>query len=223
MAKRQCDPTSGSIGLQVYVPGRNGQVVRIRAIPSNPQTPEQIHVRNILAARATAWRSLTEAQRAAWTAAALGYNSQSRLGMSGALTGEQLYVRVNSNLAAVGEALVTAPPALPAFEANVVTGLTITNTAGVIVVKFACTGTSTAFNIISATPPMSQGRGRAYGMNRLGELPEITGGFADFTTLYTAKFGAPAVGQKIFAQTQQMLDGFQDLPAVYMGIVPTAA
>lgn len=223
MAKRQCDPTSGSIGLQVYVPGRNGQVVRIRAIPANPQTSEQILVRSRLAAQATAWRGLTEVQRNAWIAAALNIQSRSRLGQSGPLTGEQLFCKVNANLASVGEPTVTTPPAIPSFDANVVTGLELTNPGGVVAIKLTASGTSGAFNIVSATPPLSQGRGRAYMLNELGELPEVVAGKADITSLYTAKFGAPVAGQKLFVRSHQMLDGYTDLGVQFSGIVPASS
>lgn len=223
MAKRQCDPTSGSIGLQVYVPGRNGQVVRIRAIPANPKTNEQVDVRTRLALWSAAWRALTENERLAWSAAALTHNSRSRLGQSGPLTGEQLYVRINVNLTMVGESDVTVPPEAPTFEANVVQTLELLNPGGVLSIKLICTGTSTAFNLVSACPPLSQGRGRPYGMNQLGLLPTVTGGKATITTLYSTKFGAPAVGQKLFVRSHQILDGWADGGKLVSGIVPVAA
>lgn len=223
MAKRQCDPTSGSIGLQVYVPSRNGQVVRIRAIPANPKSLEQIAIRAQLAGQSGAWRALTEIQRLAWQAAALNYNSKSRLGQSGPLTGEQLFVRINCNLVAMGETAVTAPPALPVFDTNVVQSLELLNPGGVVSIKLVCSGTSSAFNIVSATPPLSQGRMRAYGMNELGELPEVVSTKANITTLYTAKFGAPVAGQKIFVRSHQMDSGWQDGGILLSGIVPASS
>lgn len=223
MAKRQCDPTSGSIGLQVYVPGRNGQVVRIRAIPANPQTAEQVDVRALLSTEAKAWRALTEVQRASWKAAAMNFNSKSRLGQSGPLTGEQLFVKVNCNLRQVGEPPVIEPPVSPTFDANVVQSLTITNTTGTIAIKLAASGTSDAFNLIAATPPLSQGRGRPYGLNQLGELPEVQTGYAVITTLYVAKFGVPAVGKKIFVRSHQMSDGYVDGGALFSAIVPASS
>jgi hypothetical protein len=45
MAKRTCDPTIGSIGPQTYWLGRNGQIVRQRVVPANPQTTYQKTVR----------------------------------------------------------------------------------------------------------------------------------------------------------------------------------
>lgn len=223
MAKRQCDPTSGSIGLQVYVPSRNGQVVRIRAIPANPQSVEQVIVRARIAAQAAAWRAITQLQRNAWIAAALNYNSKSRLGQSGALTGEQLYVRINCNLVSAGEPTVADPPEHPAFTTNVVQSLEILNPGGVVSIKLVCSGSSSSFNIVSATPPLSQGRGRPYGMNELGQLPEVQTGKSNITSLYSAKFGAPAAGKKIYVRSHQMESGWCDGGLLLTGIVPASS
>ena len=223
MAKRQCDPTSGSIGLQVYVPARNGQVVRIRAIPSNPKTAEQTAVRTMLARWAAGWRVLTEEQRLAWTAAALTHKSKSRLGQSGPLTGEQLYVRINVNLNICGEPAEALPPDPPAFTANMVTGLELLNPGGVVSIKLTCSGTSTAFNWISACPALSAGRGRPYGMNALGVMPSVGNGKSNITTLYSAKFGTPTAGKKIIVGTHQILNGWADGGLLFSGIVPASS
>ena len=51
----------------------------------------------------------------------------------------------------------------------------------------------------------------------------MVGGKADITALYTAKFGAPAVGQKVFVRSKQVLDGYDDLLHQWSGIVPAAS
>ena len=63
MAKRVCDPTSGKIGSQVYMIGRNGQVVRTRVIPANPRSQAQTDARGIFQTASQAWDSLTELNR----------------------------------------------------------------------------------------------------------------------------------------------------------------
>jgi hypothetical protein len=56
-------PQSGKRGLTVSQNGRYGQISRALVIPANPQTAAQLNVRSILAAVATRWDALTEAQR----------------------------------------------------------------------------------------------------------------------------------------------------------------
>jgi hypothetical protein len=216
-------PQSGKLGVYVSQGGRYGQIRRILAIPANPRTEDQLNIRQLLGTAAHNWKTITENQRLAWSEAAKLIQSRPRLGQSGPLTGLQLYVRVNFNLSIVGEPTVATPPAVPAFESNVVNGIELTNPGGVVAVKLTCAGDSAAFNLVWASPPQSAGRFAVSEFYYLGELPEIAGGKANITALYTAKFGAPAAGQKVFVRSKQMLEGYEDLPHQWSGIVPAAS
>jgi hypothetical protein len=109
------------------------------------------------------------------------------------------------------------------FESNVVQSLTLTNPGGVVAIKLNCTGTSAAFNLVWGSPPKSAGGFAVNDFSYLGELPAVESGAANITALYTAKFGAPLAGQKVFIRSNQMLDGYEDLPHQWSGIVPSAA
>jgi len=169
------------------------------------------------------WRTITEAQRLAWNEAGKLIRSEARLGQSGPLSGFLLFVKVNCNLEIVGEPAVNTPSPVPAFDSNVVKGLELTNPGGAVAIKLTCSGTSDAFNLVWATPPKSAGRFRPSDYYYLGELPEVVSGKADITALYTAKFGAPVAGQKVFVRSKQILDGYDDLPHQWSGIVPAAS
>ena len=67
--------------------------------------------------------------------AAGGYQSRSRLGQSGPLTGLQLFVRVNCKLSLLGQEHVDAPAAAPQFPDLAPQSLVITNTGGVVAVE----------------------------------------------------------------------------------------
>ena len=54
-------------------------------------------------------------------------------------------------------------------------------------------------------------------------LPEVQNGKANITALYAAKFGAPAVGQKVFIRSKQMESGYEDLPHQWSGTVPASS
>ena len=139
------------------------------------------------------------------------------------MTGHQLYVRICCNLVNCGEPVETTPPAHPTFEANITTGLVITNTGGTIAIKLSAAGTSTAFNRVWACPPKSQGISAVNDWNELGSLPGVAGGFSTITTLYTAKYGVPAVGKKVFVRSQQILNGWEDIAVSYSEIVPASS
>ena len=123
-------PQSGKCGLTVAFSGRNGLVRRAWVVPSNPRSAAQLAVRSTLATQAAAYDALTEAQQDAWAAAASAYQSKSRLGQSGPLTGLQLFVKINANLVGHGAEAVTTCPARPTFPALATTGLVITNLGG---------------------------------------------------------------------------------------------
>jgi hypothetical protein len=216
-------PQSGKRGVTVSQDGTCGQISRALAIPSNPRTEAQLNRRQVLGTFAHNWRTITEVQRLAWIEAGKLIQSDSRLGQSGPLTGFQLFIKVNCNLEIVGEPAVNTPPPVPAFDSNVVQGIELTNPGGVVAIKLTCSGTSDAFNLVWATPPKSAGRFRPSDYFYLGELPEVVGGKADITALYTAKFGAPVAGHKVFVRSKQILDGYDDLPHQWSGIVPAAS
>jgi hypothetical protein len=154
---------------------------------------------------------------------ASGVQSRSRLGQSGPLTGEQLYIKVNCNLALVGEPSESVAPAPPSFEANIVTGIELLNPAGAITVKLTASGTSTAFNVVFGARPVSAGREVQNDYRFLGLLPAVTSGKANITSIYSAKFGLPPAGSKVFVRTHQILAGYADLPHSYSGIVPASS
>ena len=45
-------------------------------------------------------------------------------------------------------------------------------------------------------------------------------GSADITALYTARYGVPPVGKKVYVQANQFVDGWEDLLVSFWAIVP---
>lgn len=220
MAKRTCDPTSGSIGRQVYMIGRNGQVVRTRAIPANPKSDAQLAARAHLTDAAKGWDALTDAKRAAWRAAATSMKSKPRLGMSGALTGIQLYVLVNANLAAIGGAPVTDPPAVPNIAAIPIDALSITNTTGAIALKLHTTDAPEDGTELWAAAPVKAGVARCPSLVLLGQTDSPVNNNIDITTMYTDRFGVPAVGARVFVQVVNQTLGYKGRPLQFDTVVP---
>ena len=102
---------SGSIGGITFFQGRSGMTARARAIPTDPNTAQQIVVRGALAALATRWGSvLTAAQRAAWDVYAANVSMVNPLGDQINLSGINQYVRSNTELHVAGATLVDAAP-----------------------------------------------------------------------------------------------------------------
>ena len=215
-------PQSGKRGLNVSMKSPFGLISRIAGIPANPRTPAQMSVRAILSRVAASWRGLQEAQRAAWMAAAKEVKSTSRLGQSGALSGFQLFAKINCTLAQFGQDTVTAPPAHPEFPELAPASLIITNTTGVIALKLACPTDPGENTIVRASAPLSQGRENSRDYRIIGACPPAVAGSANITGLYTARYGVPPVGKKVFVQVNQAVNGWEDLPVTFSAIVPAA-
>lgn len=223
MAKRLCDPTSGKIGNQVYQNGRYGQVVRTRAIPVNPRSEQQMLARTALATAARGWDQMTEAERDAWNASAAAVRSKSRLGMSGTLTGLQLFVKINAALSELGTAQVTTPPALPAFTALPIDALSITNTAGTIAIRLHTAGSPPESTLLRVAKPQKAGVNRCPDVVTAGTLTSPVANYVAITNQYAAIYGTPAVGQKVFVKITQTQNGWEDLPLTFSAIVPASS
>jgi hypothetical protein len=216
-------PQSGKRGLNVSQAGQFGQISRALAIPANPRTPAQMGVRAILTKVSARWRALQEIQRTAWVAAAKETKSNSRLGQSGALSGFQLFAKINCTLAQFGQEQVDAPPARPQFPDLAPASLAITNTGGVIALKLACPTSPGDSTIVRASAPVSQGRETWDDYRILGTCPAAAQGSADITGIYTARYGVPPAGKKVFVRVNQFVDGWEDLPMTFSAIVPAAS
>ncbi|MCX6928634.1 MAG: hypothetical protein NT154_36295 [Verrucomicrobia bacterium] len=215
-------PQSGHLGTFISFHNRFGQFRRRYVVPKDPHTPAQMRVRSQFGRVSARWRVLTEPQRAAWIAFASEFSSRGRLGKSGPLTGCQLFVKINTNLAFVGMDQVSDPPDYPGFGANPVGDLSITNSRRVIALKLSVLTAPSQQILVWGTLPGSAG---AYFPGRftfLGLLPDPVGGISDITELYVAKYGVPPVGKRVFIHTRQQVNGWQDGPKQTTAVVPVA-
>jgi hypothetical protein len=103
-------PRSGKRGDRVWQRNRYGQYSYPAFVPFNPRTPAQVAVRGVFGAVSARWRTLSEAQRVAWCAAARHKKSRVRLRQCGPLSGFLYFVKVNVALANRGVAQVDLPP-----------------------------------------------------------------------------------------------------------------
>jgi hypothetical protein len=115
---------------------------------------------------------------------------------------------------------VDAPPARPQFPALAPQNLVITNTGGVIALKLTCPANPGENTVVRGSKPISQGFGKFTDLRVLGTCPAPAQGSADITSLYTARYGVPPVGTKVFVSVNQYVDGWEDHPATFAAIVP---
>ena len=176
-------PQSGKRGLNVTQKSPFGQISRTLAIPENPRTDAQMSVRVNLGRVAARWRKLTEPQRIEWMEAASAVKSNSRLGQSGALSGFQLFAKINCALAQFGQDQVDTPPLRPEFPDLAPQNLVITNTAGAVTLKLTCPADPGQNTIVRGSKPLSQGVQVCKDFRILGTCPAPADGSADITAL----------------------------------------
>lgn len=183
----------------VFSKNKAGAYARTKVSPVNRRTADQTIVRQRLGTLSQGWRGLSSEQRSAWSSASANFPKKDQFGNTYFLTGAQLYVGLNTNLATAAQSGITTPLApveIPEYTIETVTAdastpnLLITMSGAV---PAGCT------LIVQATQQVSAGR--TFVSNLFRQINVIPAGTAmaarDFIIGYTAKFGALAAGNVI--------------------------
>jgi len=198
--------TDGRNKIGGHVASRNGAgaYIRTKVTPLNPNSESQSGVRASFSGRAQAWRGLTEAQRLTWIGAVLNFVSTDIFGDKITPSGFQLYMKLNSNITAIAESVLTDAPTPASVFSFTTFSATYTIDTHVLTAIFTAAIPATDKVIISATAGVSVGKKFVKSEYRqIGVMDDSDTTPFDFTALYTAKFGAiPAVGLKIFVKVK---------------------
>jgi hypothetical protein len=193
--------SSGTVGDEVHVDSKYGQVVRSRARRPWRPTPGRLAVQHNLAKVVNAWRKLTRKQYEAWTAAA----------RKESMKPYPFFSKINGALAAANLPLLMDPPKREKPAPNPVAELEILNRGGVITLRLRVPRAPARHTFVLGSRWCSRGiwtRGNRFAI--IGELPAAKGGWSDITDLYVKAFGVPPVGRRVFIRTRQLLNGWQD-------------
>ncbi len=217
-------PQTGSLGLTVTYPSRYGLIRRTRVTPANPQSARQLIVRGILTSVATAWDNvLSEDEQNAWIAAAAQVQSRPTLGQSGPLTGLQFFMKIAAALSLVGEEMPVDPPAKPQMASPPIDTFTITNTGGTIALRLHTTDAPAQLTTVWASAPQKCGTRRPISMRYLGLLPTPVASYSNFASLYSAKYGDPAVGSRVMCRTFTIYNGWEGPALNFSALVPVSS
>jgi len=211
-------PSSGSIAGETASRNRYGQYCRTRAIPVNPNSTAQGVVRARLALNSSVWRTLTGAQRAGWSDLGLMMQRTDSLGQTINLTGQQAYCSVNNERLAAGDAVLADAPALSTPGALSTATITLTTAS----FSIAYTVTPLAANtklFIFVSPQRSAGRGFESDYRLLAVTAAAAASPHNALAAYTAKFGVPVLGNRIFLCLQTYFNGFLSGPLYTSAVV----
>jgi len=201
-------PQSGSVSGQTASRNRFGQYMRSRAIPVNPTSAAQGVVRARMAANSAAWRLLTPAQRAGWSDLGLSMVRSDSLGQSYSLQGNQAYASVNNNRLLSTLAVVADAPGIVTPVA--VTTVTVTLSVTAFSIVFAATPLAAAtYMAVFASPQRSAGRNFEGDFRFIKLSAAAAASPLVFTSEYTAKFGVPVLGNRIFLSVLTLSLGFE--------------
>jgi hypothetical protein len=211
-------PQSGSLAGITSSRNRFGQYRRTRAIPVNPNTPFQGQQRTRFGALTALWSGLTDAQRAGWADLALSITRTDSLGQSYTMSGAECYMSINLNNLDAGNAVVSDAPAK--ISAVGLLTATITTTGGTLSVAYTATPLPTGARLfIYASPQRSPGRNFENDLRLVLVSAAAAASPANVLAGYTARFGIPVVGNKIFFSFQVYLSGFMSGPMLASKLV----
>lgn len=194
----------GIVGGNVFSRNKGGGYVRTFVKPNNPQTEAQQIQRLILGSIATEWRQLTEQQRTNWNLAALDFPYKDKLGEDKTYSGQQLFMKLNSTLVAIGQPFSKSTPSPVEMPSGIIQVDDNDYTQLAVSLKLPAVPANKAY-IVRATRPLSPGRMNAFRQ----EFKQIASGTitaALFTIMdisaYPLVFDLTAanVGDKIFVE-----------------------
>jgi hypothetical protein len=208
-----------SLGGATFSKNRGGNFARARVAPVQPRTSAQQAARASLSTLSSLWRGLTATQQAGWTSLAASIITKNSLGVSYTPTGSQLYVQCNRVLNTIGQATISAPPALvPSFADMLPIAATATAGTPTFAVTTSLGAAPTGFVfLVRATPQSSAGRS-FFGQSQyrvIANYPSSSFASLNILAAYTARFGTLAAGRKIAVSVSlvQTSSGLESVPA----------
>ena len=157
--------------------------------------------RNRLSTNSQAWRELLETERQSWIDGAQNFPYTDIYGNTKQLSGFQLYVKLNTNLALIGEAAITecpSPVAIPQLE---IASVAADDSANTVIITGTTPVPADFAMVVMATPNVTPGRSFVKNLFRFinAEPAAATSPF-DVSAEYTPVFGDPVAGNKIFVK-----------------------
>ena len=190
------------IGGHVASANRGGAYLRTKVSPKQPASTYTAHVRAVFSAISSAWRGLTNAQRTAWNNAVQDFKKSDIFGDIKIPSGFNLYQKLNNNLLAIGQPVITTPPSPAAVAAMESLSVTAVNSTGAVTITYSPAIPADMTFKVFATD--SQNAGKSFVKNKfrlIGVMATAQASPFTATTMYNAKFGhVGGVGKKVYIQ-----------------------
>jgi hypothetical protein len=112
------------------------------------------------------------------------------------------------------------PPDPVVFDPSPVGQLVITNDDNGVRLFLPISSPMSEDIMVFGQAPCSSGRRKRRNISYLGLLTTAQAGLSEITALYVARFGEPAIGQRVFIVTRQQKDGWEGFDQETHEIVP---
>lgn len=177
---------------------RAGQYTRNRRAPVQPiGTGRRAFIRTAFGSSSSQWAALTFSQQAAWSAYADSHPILDSLGQSIKLTGQQMFVSINTQLINAGQPISPTPPV--SSDVFSVSGSTVqVDSSGLVVVMAAGLGTSADFLLVAFSAPKSGGVTFNKTFWQAGVQAGDLADPDDYAGQYVGEFGLPPTGGRVF-------------------------
>lgn len=220
----------GSVAGNTFTRTKGGPALRNKVKPNNPATVAQLEQRSRMGRLSAAWRTLTDEQREAWGTDAKTFQKKGVCGNNIELTGHQNFVRVNSMREENGDDTAQATlPGIPEYLADLFgasSGLVLDISDSSISVPLGSGALENAQITIWTTGPRSAGimanKGSMAKVKvKTLDATDITNGYVEIFTEYTAKYGALAgtAGKAITFSLRQYSEGNYTVPVFLKGVI----
>lgn len=197
----------GLLGGTIFSRNGAGAYAKQFTKPTNPQTPAQQAIRNLLTAVSARWTAnLSDAERESWIAAAPTFPLINKVGEVYFLSGKGLHDMLNLTLNIIGEAFIPSPPAQSPAQEMAIAALAADTGAGTLVITMDQNITPGQKAIIEATVGVNAGVNNVSNKYRqIAVFDDTTldpiAFTADLALFYTPVFGSlPTVGRKVFVR-----------------------
>lgn len=202
---------SGSEAGTTWSRNQFGQYTRRRAVPVQPRTAAQLNQRARMTTNSAAYRLLTDAQRAGWKSLGLSISRSDSLGQTYTLNSFLAYCSINNNKLDAGDAAVSDAPSI-VTPPDLLTA-TVTLTAASFSIAYTATPLGAGVRLfIFCSPQKSAGRAFNGDYRLISVTAANAASPANILAAYTAKFGVPVVGNRIFMSLQTYEGGFKGSP-----------
>ena len=171
-----------------------------------------------MSANAAAWRTLTGAQRAGWGDLGLSMSRTDSLGQAYTLNGFMAYCSVNNLKEAAGDASVADAPSLSTPATLLTTTITLTSAS--FSIAYTPTPLPTGTRVfVFCSPQRSAGRAFEADYRLIQVSAAAAASPANALAAYTARFGVPVTGNRIFISLVSYFGGFASGPLLTSAVV----